>query len=88
MINQEKLKNVLVNYKRDFVEKQWPAERYKWEAVKNFQENWNIDDPDFAGMLKTSIAKTNNLLASANYFPAGMIHMNATLKVSHNSSKR
>ena len=74
MIDIEKLKDVLVNYKRDFVEKQWPAELYKWEAVKHFKENWNIDDTDFAGMLKTSIAKTYNLLGSVNNFPAKMIH--------------
>jgi 5-methylcytosine-specific restriction protein B len=74
VIDIEKLKDVLVNYKRDFVEKQWPAELYKWEAVKHFKENWNIDDTDFAGMLKTSIAKTYNLLGSVNNFPAKMIH--------------
>ncbi|NCB44274.1 MAG: restriction endonuclease [Clostridia bacterium] len=68
------MKDVLLNYKRDFVEKQWPEERYKWEAVKHFQENWNIDDTDFAGMLKTSLAKTYNLLGSVNNFPAKMIH--------------
>ena len=74
MIDLEKMKDVLLNYKRDFVEKQWPEERYKWEAVKHFQENWNIDDTDFAGMLKTSLAKTYNLLGSVNNFPAKMIH--------------
>ena len=40
VIDLEKMKDVLLNYKRDFVEKQWPEERYKWEAVKHFQENW------------------------------------------------
>lgn len=74
VIDLEKMKDVLLNYKRDFVEKQWPEERYKWEAVKHFQENWNIDDTDFAGMLKTSLAKTYNLLGSVNNFPAKMIH--------------
>lgn len=74
MIDLEKMKDVLLNYKRDFVEKQWPEERYKWETVKHFQENWNIDDTDFAGMLKTSLAKTYNLLGSVNNFPAKMIH--------------
>lgn len=74
MIDQEKLKDVLVKYKRDFVEKQWPAERYKWEAVKHFQENWKIDAPDFAAMFKLSLAKTINLLASSKYYPAQMMH--------------
>ena len=74
MIDLERLNDVLVNYKRDFVPKQWPEERYKWEAVKHFQENWIIGDSNFADMLKSSLAKTGNLLASVNNFPAKMIH--------------
>ena len=49
MINSEKLKAVLINYKKDFVS-QWGDEKYKWEAVKHFQEHWDLNAPDFSNM--------------------------------------
>ena len=64
---------VLASYKAVFVSKQWPEEKYKWVAVKHFQDNWDIDAPDFAAMLKNAIAKTENLLVSAGRFPGKMI---------------
>ena len=64
---------VLAAYKAVFVSKQWPNEKYKWIAVKHFQDNWDIDAPDFAAMLKNALAKTGNLLVSVNNFPARMI---------------
>ncbi len=73
MFNQERLKEVLVEYKRDFVSEQWGNEKYKWEAVKWFQDNWDVNAIDFAEMLNRSLGKTSNLLASINYFPRGMI---------------
>lgn len=59
--------------KRDFVLTQWEDEKYKWEAVKCFQDNWYVEADDFADMLTKSLSKTYNLLASANNFPAKMI---------------
>lgn len=44
-------------------------EIYKWKAVKNFQDNWDIEAPDFSDMLKRSLAKTKNLLESKNFYP-------------------
>lgn len=37
-------------------------ELYKWEAVKHFQDTWNPDADDFYGMLKSSLAKSGNLM--------------------------
>ncbi len=68
-----RLKEVLVKYKETFVLKQWPDEKYKWEAVKCFQDNWDVNALDFSNMLSRSLAKTYNLLASVNNFPAKMI---------------
>lgn len=51
----------------------WDDEKYKYRAVKWFQNHWNTSAPDFADMLDRSLAKTANLLASANSFPRGMI---------------
>ena len=57
----------------DFASTTWPNEKYKWEAVKHFQDNWDINAPDFAEMLERALAKTYNLLASLNNYPKGMI---------------
>lgn len=73
MFDKFRLKDVLVKYKQDFVSTQWGNEKYKWEAVKCFQDNWDVNAADFAGMLTRSLAKTYNLLASMNNFPARMI---------------
>ncbi|PKM57649.1 MAG: restriction endonuclease [Firmicutes bacterium HGW-Firmicutes-3] len=67
------LQKVLEEYKRKFISTQWENEKYKWEAVKNFQDNWDVNAPDFTGMLVRALAKTSNLLASMNNYPAKMI---------------
>ena len=73
MFEQFRLKDVLVQYKQNFVSKLWGEEKYKWEAVKWFQDNWDVNAPDFAEMLNCALDKTYNLLASANNFPKGRI---------------
>ena len=73
MFESFRLKEVLVHYKQNFVSKIWSEEKYKWEAVKWFQDNWDVNAPNFAEMLNRSLDKTYNLLASANNFPKGMI---------------
>ncbi|MBR4503153.1 MAG: EVE domain-containing protein [Clostridia bacterium] len=73
MFDQFYLNDVLIEYKKNFVSNQWGEEKYKWEAVKWFQDNWNINAPDFAEMLSRSLEKTFNLLASVNNFPKRMI---------------
>ena len=73
MFNQSRLQTVLAQYKKDFLEKHWEEEKYKWEAVKTFQDNWDIQAKNFSDMLGRSLAKAGNLLTSMNNFPAGMI---------------
>ena len=36
MFDKTRLKAALVKYKERFVQKQWPDENFKWEAVKCF----------------------------------------------------
>lgn len=49
MIDEAKFQDALACYKRDFVSKQWPREKWKWEAVKWFQDHWDMEAEDFAG---------------------------------------
>ena len=55
MFDEFRLKEALVSYKRDFARKLWPNEKYKWQAVKCFQLNWDVNATDFAEMLKKSL---------------------------------
>ena len=73
MFEKFRLQEVLVKYKQSFVSSQWGNEKYKWEAVKFFQDNWDVNAANFVAMLTLSLSKTYNLLASMNNFPARMI---------------
>lgn len=74
--NREKLKTLIEFYKTSFVE-HWKEEKYKWQAVKRFQDNWNLNAEDFASMFAKATSNekgiTWNLLAAQNFFPATMI---------------
>lgn len=72
MFNREKLDLIINEYKQRFPE-HWKDEMYKWEAIKHFQDNWNINADDFLEMFMAATEKTGNLLASMNNFPRGMI---------------
>lgn len=39
MFDINHLKEASESYKRDFAQKLWPNEKYKWEAIKFFQAN-------------------------------------------------
>lgn len=71
-MNQQLLKTYIQAYKDNFksISKQ---EIYKWQAVKQFQDHWNIEAEDFYAMLQTSLSSTENLLTSGLYFPKGML---------------
>ena len=61
MFDKERFKFALENYKKDFPT-WWEKEKYKWEAVKCFQDNWNIDAVNFSEMLTNSLQKLNQNL--------------------------
>ena len=73
MINYVALLEVISKYKRD-IKKHWELERYKWVAIKQFQDHWNIEAENFAEMYKESISKTYNLLNSSMNFPGAQIY--------------
>ena len=73
MFNEGKLDSIITEYKKQFIQSQWPKEKFKWEAVKCFQDNWDISTDNFTEMLINSLAKTENLLSSKNNFPKDTI---------------
>lgn len=42
MFDKFRLKEALVQYEKDFLPKHWENEKYKWEAVKCFQDNLSL----------------------------------------------
>ena len=74
MINRQKLSAALEEYKKDF-DSEWQDEKYKWQAVKCFQDNWDIKAPVFGEMFDRATAqdKTQNLLTSKMVYPRRMI---------------
>lgn len=71
-MNLLKVKDYLTSYKENF-NKVHQKEIYKWEAVKLFQENFDVEAIDFYENLEKSLAKTSNLLKSGNYFAHKML---------------
>ena len=47
MFNKIRLKEILSEYKKVFIQHQWPNEKYKWEAVQCFQDKWDLNSPDW-----------------------------------------
>ena len=72
MIDSEKIIPIIKGYK-EYFPVHWKDEKYKWEAVKHFQENWDIDAENFGEMFKKATEKTSNLLGSGYAYPRGMI---------------
>ncbi len=66
------IENTIDSY-ADSLDLYWDDEKYKWEAVRWFQQHWNPQAPDFAPMLESALGKTENLLTSRNYLPRQMI---------------
>lgn len=75
-MNQQLIKTYLNSYKANFSSIS-TQELYKWKAVKQFQDHWDIEAEDFYGMLETSLSKVKNLMESSNYYPKRMILRNA-----------
>ena len=72
MIDKAKLADIITSYK-EYFPSHWKDERYKWEAVKHFQDHWDINADDFQSMLEASLDKTYNLLTSGYFYAKGMV---------------
>lgn len=79
------MEQLLAKYKAD-LPKFWEDEKYKWEAVKYFQDNWDIEAVNFAAMFAEATKKHYNLLASGMYYPQAMIQEFAAVDVERTRS--
>ena len=66
------VKKYIEEYKKEF-NRVHNQEIYKWHAIKQFQDNFDISSKDFYSNLEVSLEKSDKLLVSHNYFPKGML---------------
>ncbi len=71
-IDHTAFESALKAYKESFAEN-WELEKFKWEAVECFQNNWDIEAEDFGKMFEQATAKCENLLTAKLFFPRRMI---------------
>ena len=71
-MNLDRVENFISAYKSEFqnIHRQ---EIYKWQAVKHFQEHFNLNSRSFPKMLEESLSKTKNLMDTGSYFPRRMM---------------
>lgn len=55
MFDKTRLNKIVAQYKLGFGN-WWECEKYRWQAVKTFQDNWDEDAEDFASMLEKSLS--------------------------------
>lgn len=72
LFDKEELNKAITAYIA-YLPEHFEDEVYKWEALKCFQDNWDISNEIFAKMLANSLAKTANLLDVQFNFPCAMI---------------
>lgn len=73
-LNQNILHQMIEAYAHD-LPLFWENEKYKWEAVKQFQEEWDVNAPDFKEMFMKATSKHENLIQSGKYFPKRMMEV-------------
>ena len=63
MFDREKLNQAVEQYSSE-LDHRWPRVKYRWEAVQCFQQHWEPEAEDFAGMLSGALEKSGKLLSS------------------------
>lgn len=77
MIDTKKTESLIETYLPYFNDDRWEQEGFKWQAIKTFQDNFDINATDFKSMLDNSLRdatpKRGSLLDSSVYFPKTML---------------
>jgi hypothetical protein len=70
------IQNLIERYKEIKRQIGHSDEIYKYIAVQHFQQNWNINAEDFAGMLKFALSKHVNLIYNLAYTAINFVAKN------------
>lgn len=74
LMNHGQILNEIQLYKA-YIQSSDYDEIYKWEALKNFQDNWDIEADDFRSVYDSSFSSRsgNNLWANPHWFPKNVM---------------
>lgn len=75
-MNKQVIKAYIEEYKKNF-DRVHLLEIYKWKAIQQFQDKFNIDETDFHANLVNALNIAGNLLSSGNYYPKKVLLDNA-----------
>lgn len=60
-------------YKEVFFSRRWKKQKYKWEAVKSFQQIWDAEASDFLDMLRRSLETASQVLRFSGGSPVSIV---------------
>lgn len=71
----QKLQSAIQVYKRQLQKQRFYDQQFKWELLKNFQDNWDIEAPDLAEMYDRSLQSkhTRRWWKGENFHPKEMM---------------
>lgn len=70
---EEALQPFIKKYKSIITSLEDYSEIYKWEAIQNFQNHWDLESTNFISMLETSFPGNENLWAGSHFLPINML---------------
>lgn len=70
---EKALQPYIQKYKEIVTSSEDYSEIYKWEAIQNFQNHWDLQADDFVTMLESSFPGNENLWAGSHFLPINML---------------
>ncbi len=69
-MNAQLIRQQIASYK-SYINSREYKDNYKWEALQHFQDNWNINAPDFKAMYDKSLFESplHNVWKQKNWYP-------------------
>lgn len=74
-MNLQKIQSYIILFKKYLKSKEAEQQLYKWESLKFFQDNWNLEEPNMEKMYDASLrnTETTRLWKGNNYTPKRMM---------------
>ena len=73
-MNDKNMSILLKNYKDQLkvMNDSLHDEVYKWDAVRYFQDNWDVDDDNFGAMFENAVSLAGNIISSTSHPAEGI----------------
>lgn len=76
-MNDKNMSILLTNYKEHLkvMNDSLHDEVYKWDAVRYFQDNWDVDEDNFGAMFENAVSLAGNIINNTNHPAEGIIEL-------------